>query len=58
MNVRGSNIMLHRLNIVIEVLCPNINDYSDISHCANCIYCAGIEDGNILLCKCDDVSHE
>lgn len=50
--------MIHRLNIIAEVLCPNINDYSDISHCADCIYCAGIEDGNILLCKCGEVSHE
>jgi hypothetical protein len=43
--------MIHRLNIVVEVLCPKINGYSDISFCVDCMYYKDIEDGSVILCK-------
>jgi len=43
--------MIHRLNIVAEVLCPKINGYSDINFCADCMYYKDIEDGAVILCN-------
>lgn len=51
--------MIHRLNIVAEVLCPKINRYSDINFCAECPYYQDIEDGTAILCKYNEVrTHE
>lgn len=51
--------MIRRLHIVAEVLCPKINQYSDINFCADCMYYQDIEDGTAILCKYNEVgTHE
>lgn len=43
-----------KLLILAEVLCPKINKYSSIDHCASCPHFVDLEEGIKILCDYGD----